>query len=305
MRVLPALLFAASVPWVLGAACLVAQQAPSAERVLVRASAAHVWATFGTPAGWQQTFALGKVQLELKAGGVVRTHHDPKGDLGSPTAVQLDIVLVEPERLLVLRTPAIEGRSGTLALRLEPLGPDRCWLTAVRNDWRLEAAREGHLLLGNGNPRTLEAVAASFAPAVDPSAPGPASELLARIVNGTWLTGRGAVEGRLSARAYLGGTVEIEEWRGEGQKPQRYARWDVGRDPAIDALVFTGWRRDGVLVRGHVRIVRPGSLEFAGTAPDGRADVQRWTFEGEQRLAADGPPRLVYERKDGIPTHPR
>lgn len=80
---------------------------PLVTEAVVDAPVAEVWAVFTTPEGWR---ALGVAQadVDLRVGGVIRSHYDPKGTLGDEETIENTILAFEPERLLALkatRTP--------------------------------------------------------------------------------------------------------------------------------------------------------------------------------------------------------
>ncbi len=282
----------------------IAPQGPAtSESAVLRASAATVWADLGSAAGLQRVFGVAHAEVDLAAGRL-RTHHERHGQLDDAAAIDLAVVVVEPERLLVLRLPAAGGADAApqvaaLALRLEPLGPDRCRLWVTRSAWQLDAERSRHLLLAAGNAWTLAFVQAAYDKGPDPSAPGPVQALLHQLVGGTWMAWQGSTVARRSLRIRVGSTVEIEEERGTGDSQTPFARVVVTRDTGIEAMVFTAWRSDGSLVRGHLRLLRPGQLEFAGQTADGREDRQTWLLRGG--TLTDQGERLVFERKDAVP----
>lgn len=290
--------------WVVSGLTASAPQGPAtSESVLLLASAAKVWADLGSASGLQRAFGVVHAEVDLAAGRL-RTHHDPKAKPDDPATLVLEVVAMDPERLLVMRLPAVANaeaapRSAALALRLEPLGPDRCRLWVTRSAWRLDGERSRHLLLAAGNPWTLADVQAAYGKGYDPSAPGPVQTQLQQLVGGTWMAWQGTNGVRRSCQVRVGATVEIEEARGTGDSQTPYARIVVSRDNSIEAMVFTAWRGDGSLVRGHLRLPQPGLLEFAGQTADGREDRQTWLLRGG--TLTDQGERLVFERKDAIP----
>jgi len=281
-----------------------AQEAPVVRDVLLHAGAAGVWEALTCAEGLVRCFGAGIAEVELRNGGNLRTHHDGKAKLGDPGTIVLEVVAVESQRLVVLRTPAApEGREkstrGTCSLRLEPLGPDRTRLVVTQSHWRLAGPDGAHLLLGEANPWTLAKVQQACAQPVDASAPGPCNYLLRLLVGGTWMAISGTDTARLSVQVRIGAGIELEEWRGAGKAPVPYERIDVHRDEAVDAMAFVAWHASGEWVTGHVRLPAPGLLEFAAIEP--ARIVRRLQFASDGKLVDDGKERFVYERKDAIP----
>ena len=62
----------------------------------------EVWKLFTTPAGYQRT-GVAQAEVNLKVGGTIRTHNDPKGRLGDANTIVNEILAYEPERMLATR----------------------------------------------------------------------------------------------------------------------------------------------------------------------------------------------------------
>ena len=76
---------------------------------IVAGSASEVWAAFTTEEG-QESWMVAHSELELKVGGLMRTHYDPKGKIGDPKTIENTIISYDPERMLSIRvTKAPEG----------------------------------------------------------------------------------------------------------------------------------------------------------------------------------------------------
>lgn len=68
----------------------------------VNAPVAEVWRVFATSEGYLQT-GVSQAEVDLRIGGSIRSHHDPRGTLGDEQTLVLDILAYEPERMLALR----------------------------------------------------------------------------------------------------------------------------------------------------------------------------------------------------------
>lgn len=89
------------------AALLVGAQANAADTPLVteaiiNAPVAEVWKLFTTGPGLE-TWRVGHADIELKVGGLLRTHPDPKGALGDERTSIEQILSFEPQRMLSLK----------------------------------------------------------------------------------------------------------------------------------------------------------------------------------------------------------
>ena len=72
------------------------------QEVLVEASVQSVWHAYTTEEGWK-AWASPAVEIELRAGGSIRTHYGADAKVGDPGTNTIHIVNYVPERLLTLR----------------------------------------------------------------------------------------------------------------------------------------------------------------------------------------------------------
>ena len=70
--------------------------------VVVPASADRVWAAFTTRQGLEGWMAA-HADIELRVGGLLRTHYDPAGRLGDPKTIENLVASYDPQRMLTLR----------------------------------------------------------------------------------------------------------------------------------------------------------------------------------------------------------
>lgn len=97
--------------WLLGAffyvAWLCAVQSvqaaePQVTEGFINTAPAEVWRIFTTAEGYKQT-GVAQAEVDLRIGGTLRTHYDPKGQLGDAKTIVNEILAYEPERMLALR----------------------------------------------------------------------------------------------------------------------------------------------------------------------------------------------------------
>lgn len=62
----------------------------------------EVWKLFTTADGYRKT-GVAHAEVDLRIGGTIRSHNDPKGRLGDPETIVNEILAYEPERMLALR----------------------------------------------------------------------------------------------------------------------------------------------------------------------------------------------------------
>lgn len=69
---------------------------------VVAAPVGEVWAAFTTGKG-QESWMVAHSEVELKVGGRMRTHYDPKGVIGDPKTIENEVICYDPERMLSIR----------------------------------------------------------------------------------------------------------------------------------------------------------------------------------------------------------
>ena len=77
------------------------------QEVVVEASVQRLWAAYTTEEGWR-AWAAPAVEIDLRAGGTIRTHYGPEASVGDPGTNTLHILNYVPERLLTLQAEVEE-----------------------------------------------------------------------------------------------------------------------------------------------------------------------------------------------------
>jgi uncharacterized protein YndB with AHSA1/START domain len=75
---------------------------PQVTEGFINAPIAEVWRLFTTSEGFKST-GVAQAEVDLRIGGTIRTHYDPKGTLGDPDTIVNEILAYEPERMLTIR----------------------------------------------------------------------------------------------------------------------------------------------------------------------------------------------------------
>jgi len=79
---------------------------PLVHEGVVAAPLKDVWAAFTTGKG-QESWMVAHSEIELKIGGLMRTHYDPKGTLGDPNTIENEIICYDPERMLSIKVTKV------------------------------------------------------------------------------------------------------------------------------------------------------------------------------------------------------
>jgi|HigsolmetaAR202D_1030399.scaffolds.fasta_scaffold00024_19 uncharacterized protein YndB with AHSA1/START domain len=137
----------------------------------INAPVEEVWRLFTTSEGFKAT-GVAHAEVDLRIGGYIRTHYDPKGSLGDPNTIENEILAYDPGRMLALRIkrapadfPFKNAMQGTwTVIYLEPAGT----MTRVRivglgysDDSESQAMRE---FFAKGNRATLDLMAKPYWP---------------------------------------------------------------------------------------------------------------------------------------------
>jgi uncharacterized protein YndB with AHSA1/START domain len=72
----------------------------------IGAPVADVWAALTTKAG-MESWMVAHAEIDLKIGGVMRTHYDPKGKLGDAKTIENTILSFDPHRMLSIKATKI------------------------------------------------------------------------------------------------------------------------------------------------------------------------------------------------------
>jgi uncharacterized protein YndB with AHSA1/START domain len=138
---------------------------------LVDAPVSEVWAAFATAEG-QESWMVAQAELELKVGGLMRTHYDPKGTIGDAGTIENTIISYDPERMLSIRvTKAPEKfpfpnavRSMWTVIYFEPVGPRSTRVRIVGNGFGSdEESQKMRAFFDRGNAYTLTKLQERFA----------------------------------------------------------------------------------------------------------------------------------------------
>lgn len=149
-----------------------ASTGPQVTEGFINAPVAEVWGLFTTSAGYKAT-GVDKADVDLRIGGLIRTHYDPKGTLGDPETIVNEILAFEPQRMLAIRIkeppasfPYREAVAGTwTVIYFTPAGQDMTQVRIVglgyRDDDQSRAMRR---FFEEGNRWTLDHLAKPYWP---------------------------------------------------------------------------------------------------------------------------------------------
>jgi len=146
--------------------------APQVTEGFVNAPVAEVWRLFTTSEGYKSS-GVDQAEVDLRVGGLIRTHYDPKGSLGDPQTMVNEILAYEPQRMLALRIkqppasfPYRDAVAGTWTIiYFTPSGQDMTHVRIVglgyRDDAQSQAMRQ---FFEKDNRATLDHIAQRYWP---------------------------------------------------------------------------------------------------------------------------------------------
>ena len=139
---------------------------------VVDAPVGEVWAAFTTAEG-QESWMVAHSEFELKVGGLMRTHYDPKGTIGDPKTIENTVISYDPGRMLSIRvTKTPEGFPFPNAVKrmwtviyFEPAGPraTRVRIVGLGFDGD-EESKKMRAFFDRGNAFTLKKLQERFSP---------------------------------------------------------------------------------------------------------------------------------------------
>jgi uncharacterized protein YndB with AHSA1/START domain len=153
-------------------ACAQGEDSRLVHEGVVAAPPKDVWAAFTTKEG-QESWMVAHSEVELKIGGLMRTHYDPKGTLGDPRTIENTIISYDPGRMLSIRvTKAPEGFPFPNAVKdmwtiiyLEAAGPQATRVRIVGLGFGAdEESKKMRAFFDRGNAFTLRKLQERFAP---------------------------------------------------------------------------------------------------------------------------------------------
>lgn len=161
---------------ILGLAAVLIRPAAAAEPQVtegfVNAATAEVWRLFTTAEGYQLT-GVAHAEVDLKIGGSIRTHYDPKGRLGDAGTIVNEILAYEPERMLAIRIkqapagfPHKDAVDGTwTVIYMNPAGDNMTQVRIIGLGYTDSAQSQAmRKFFADGNRWTLDHIAKRYWP---------------------------------------------------------------------------------------------------------------------------------------------
>lgn len=145
---------------------------PQVTEGFINAPTPEVWRLFTTAEGYQLT-GVAHAEVDLKVGGSIRTHYDPKGRLGDAETIVNEILAYEPERMLAIRIrqapagfPYKDALDGTwTVIYMNPAGDNMTQVRIVGLGYTdSEQSQAMRKFFADGNRWTLDHIAKRYWP---------------------------------------------------------------------------------------------------------------------------------------------
>src|ERR1043165_6794801 len=79
-----------------------ADTSPLVHEGILKAPPAEVWKVWSSGQGFK-ALGVAKAEVDLRVGGLIRSHYKPEGVLGDEGTIQNRIIAFEPERMIAFR----------------------------------------------------------------------------------------------------------------------------------------------------------------------------------------------------------
>lgn len=249
-------------------ACLAEERILRVEGV-IHAPVAELWKSFQTSEGVQKLWSVPKADVDFRPGGRIRTTYNATGTLGDEGTIVNEIVTLEPERVLVLKSIAPANapeyvkkicETGWTVLRFEPLSPTSTRLTITGLGYREgELYDQAFEFFKQGNVWTLEKMREAFEPR-DRQAKADAIAARFRSMVGEWQFSQstsdgGTFRGKTSFVPLFDGRVFFASgFLGNDKAMSQHSHFTAAVDPRTGEWTVWNFDQDGTFTIAPVRL---------------------------------------------------
>jgi len=258
----------------LTAAACISAASFAEERILrlegvIHAPVSELWKNFQTGEGIQKLWSVPKADVDFRPGGRIRTTYDANATLGDDGTIVNEIVTLEPERVLVLKSIAPKNapdfikkicETGWTVLRFEPLSPTSTRLTITGLGYKDgELYDKAYDFFKHGNGMTLEKMQAAF----DPPDRQAKSDAIAKRFSsmiGDWQfsqvgTDGSTFRGKTSMAQLFDGRVFFASgYLGNDKKMLQHSHFTAAVDPRTGEWTVWDFDQDGTFTFAPVRL---------------------------------------------------
>lgn len=264
---------------------------PLEQEVIIDAPRQAVWDAF-TDETARQVLAP-RNRVDLRVGGQIRTSYDPASTLDDPQTIVLDILALDPPRMIAWRAhppanppfPAAGVEGAWNVIYLEALGEKRTRLRSIGLGWpQTPEGEQARAFFERGNPMAFERLRSALArDAIDAGARDAALAKLQTLVGGDWIVDeRRADGGVFRARVRYerlpdGRGLAARAWLGDADAMFYHGATLIYFEPGSDAPRFLNVDQNGAVAAGDIRVVDADTMiwEWNAQSPDGKHAAYR------------------------------
>lgn len=269
------------------------QTGPLVHEGIVEAPVADVWAAFTTKEGIE-SWMVPHGEIDLRVGGLMRTHYGADGVLGDPETIENTILSFEPQRMLSIKAtkpPASFPHKDAIAnmwsvIYFEPVDEARTRVRIVGLGYgEDEESQQLRAKFDWGNAYTLKKLQERFqereqgAGSSEQGGEGADATmtLLHRLVGGEWIHEKTREDGKLfRVRNVLrlapdGRSLICDGWQGNAEGMRYHAATQVWQEPG-GSVRFQNIGEGGAIARGTIRATGIDCVEWdwRDQGPDGQ-----------------------------------
>lgn len=249
--------------------------APTVQEAIIDAPASDVWKALTTGEGFK-AMGVAKAEVDLRVGGKIRSHYDPKGTIGDPNTIENTILSYEPMRMLSIKVAtapenfpfkqAVEKM--WTVIRLEPLGAFQTKVSITGmgfgSDDESKRMRE---FFDKGNAQTLQTLKKNLTSDKGTSDDEALLKLIHSLV-GEWKfeneqAGDHKFAGNLTVRKEMDGDLVVADTTlfFDGQ-PKPHSHAVFGKNPSTNGIHVWNFGERGAIGGGRVRLADGNRLLY-------------------------------------------
>jgi uncharacterized protein YndB with AHSA1/START domain len=236
---------------------------------VIHAPVSELWKSFQTPEGIQKMWSVPKADVDFRPGGRIRTTYDATGTLGDDGTIVNEIVTLEPERVLVLKSIAPKNapdyvqeicKTGWTVLRFEPLSPTSTRLTITGLGYKDgELYDKAFEFFKQGNGWTLEKMQEAFEPAGLPANADAIAKRFTSMVGNWEFAQQGAdgstFRGKNNLASLFDGRVFFASgFLGNDKKMGQHSHFTAAVDPRTGEWTVWNFDQDGTFTLAPVHL---------------------------------------------------
>lgn len=295
-------------------AALSAQDKPAFTAIVegvVDASNTEIWRVFSTADGYKK-LGVAQVDMDFRPGGLIRTHYNPKGQLGDEGTIVTEILNYDPGHVITTRIarppkgfPFMTAcRTVWTVVTLTEAGSDRTHMRIAMVGF--DATTESQAMRAffeRGNAAVLDELRRQYAKPAAPAGTAPGKlDAFAPLIGREWTaalpTGNVTDTQRFEwmyGKKFVRNTHAVKTAKGEVvYEGETVYAWDA----RAQRIVWWYWNASGGFVEGTASIGADGTISTEGQNHGGANQIDR--TRSTMRITANAWTFAASSEKDGV-----